>query len=362
MKAIMDRRAEFSYENTGMGRYSAMMWQFLKQTIPSQWQIQSLNQLKMKKTDCFFWENIMEESISVKNEGDIFFAPNNGIGNYKYKNYNGKVVVTIHDIIPYIMEKTVGAGYKKIFFEQMPRILEKADHIIAVSYNTKQDLIEFCGVNEEKITVIHEGVDLLFRPLPEDQIKSCLEKYYEIDFPYIFYVGGFSGRKNVAALLEAFSKAALDKNLYLLLVGKPSPNTEILRKQAQKLKILEKIIWLTDVPLEYLPILYNGAELFVYPSLYEGFGLPLLEAMACGTPVIAGNNSSIPEVVGKGGILVDTKNSDDLAFAMEYVLSSKKDVDTMISEGLLRSTEFSWRKTAEKTWKVFEKVVKFADR
>ena len=362
MKIIMDRRAEFLYQCSGMGTYSTMVWKFLQNLSSPPCRIQGLGELKKTTTDCFFWEHIMQERLSVP-KCNIFFTPFNGIGNYVFSDKSCAVISTVHDIIPYIMPQTVGKGYKEIFYKQMPHILKNSAHIITVSHNTKEDLMRIGNIDESKITVIYCGVEAIFQPLPKTLTANFLHNYYGFDFPYILYVGGFSARKNVTSILQAFSRLNFRQHpkLHIVLVGKPSPNQEKLQKTSEKLNIADRVIYLQNLPPQDMPYLYNGASLFVYPSLYEGFGLPPLEAMACGTPVIAANNSSLPEVIGNAGILTNCNDIDDLAFNINLVLSSKITANAMSKRGILRAKGFSWQKNAEKTLKVFKKFAKFAD-
>ena len=357
----MDRRGEFLYQHTGMGTYSAMVWHNLQIAAPD-WDWLGLGAGAEKTTEDFFWEKITAEAITVPESAHLLFVPHNGIGSYR-RHYGCPLVVTVHDVIPYILPETVGKGYLEIFLRQMPRILQNADHIIAVSEQTKKDLISVCGVNAEKITIIYEGKNEIYRPLEKNYVRSRLRKNFGISEPYILYVGGFSGRKNVGALLEAFAKVlAFCPQLRLVLVGRPSPNRSRLENLASKLGIVEKIIWLEQVRADALPVLYNGAVMLVYPSLYEGFGLPPLEAMACGIPVVAGNNSAVAEVVDKAGVLVDVSSAAEIAAAVISLLASPEKAAAVGKAGLRRAATFSWRQNAEKTLKIFEKVGKPADK
>lgn len=357
----MDRRGEFLYQHTGMGTYSAMVWHNLQTAAPD-WDWLGLGAREEKNTEDFFWEKITAEAIAVPKSADLLFVPHNGIGSYR-RHDGCPLVVTVHDIIPYILPETVGKGYLEIFLRQMPRILREADQIIAVSRQTKKDLINVCGVGREKITVIYEGKNEIYRPLEKNYVRYCLRKNFGSIEPYILYVGGFSGRKNVGALLESFAKVSLlYPRLSLVLVGRPSPNRSRLEKLATKLSIAEKTIWLEQVRAEALPVLYNGAEMLVYPSLYEGFGLPPLEAMACGVPVVAGNNSAVAEVVGRAGLLIDVSYADEIAAAVISLLASPETAAAVGKAELRRAEAFSWRRNAEKTLKIFEKVGKPADK
>lgn len=363
MRVLMDRRAEFQYENSGMGTYAAMMWQHLRQSATNERQLRGWGEEARRRTDPFFWEHLMERSLRPR-DCDLLFVPHNGIGDYDYSRLSCPAVVTVHDLIPYILPECTGAGYRELFFQQMPEILEKAAHLIAVSHQTKEDLCRFGGVAAENVTVIYEGVHPFFQPLPSEYVRYCLQKTYGLSQPYVLYVGGFSGRKNVETLLCAYG-ALYRRGLRrcpLVLAGKPSDRTESLVRTARRLGIQDALYWPGEVPFADLPLLYNGAAVLVYPSLYEGFGLPPLEAMACGTPVIAGDHSSLPEVMGRAGLLVDMERVEDLIFAMELVLTSHTTAAAMGKRGIKQAVRFSWKKSAEKTWKVFEKIKKFADR
>ncbi len=363
MRVLMDRRAEFQYASSGMGTYAAMIWQYLRQSETAERQLLGWGEGISYQTDPFFWEHLAERQLRAR-DCDLLFVPHNGIGDYDDSRLSCPTVVTVHDLIPYRLPEYTGVGYRELFFRQMPKILEDAAHLIAVSHQTKEDLCRLCGVEEEKITVIYEGVHPFFQPLPREYVCRCLQKTYGLARPYVLYVGGFSGRKNVEALLCAYGALRRRglRQCPLVLVGKSSANEEMLMKTACRLGIEDALYWLGEVPLADLPLLYNGASVLVYPSRYEGFGLPPLEAMACGTPVIAGDHSSLPEVIGRAGLLVDVERVEDLIFAMELVLTSRTTAAAMGKRGLKQAARFSWKKSAEKTWKVFEKIKKFADR
>ena len=364
VNVMMDRSAEFWYCNTGMGVYSAMVWRHLAAAVPPQITMSAVGEQEERRTDCLFGERLAAARRQIPSDCHVFFAPNNGIGNYAWAAKKSCLVSVVHDVIPYIMPQAVGKGYKEIFYRQMPRILEKSDCIIAVSRNTKADLVKICGVEPSKISVVHCGVEPCFRPLPQEQTAWFLRTCYGLDFPYILYVGGFAARKNAALLLRAFGR--LDKRRYpelrLVLVGKPSPNEERLRQTAAKSGVADRVVWLSDLPRRHLPYLYGGAVLFAYPSLYEGFGLPPLEAMACGTPVLAADNSSLSEVVGGGGRLLNACDEEQWACQMDCLLLSTAEAAQLAKNGILRAKKFSWQKNAEKTVEIFKKFAKSADR
>lgn len=368
----MDRRGEFLYEATGMGTYSAMMWRGLRQAVrerSGEVHLEGWGESAERQTRDFFWEEITAQPIcdylaDCHRPPDVIFLPNNGLGGGDLQRLSCPAVVTVHDMIPFVLPETVGSGYLQIFREQMPKILRSAAHIIAVSHQTRNDLIHLGGVPPEKITVIYEGKNDIFQSLPRDYVSSMLAKIWGLQSPYLLYVGGFSGRKNVPALLLAFARLLNNsgEDLQLVLVGRNSPNREQLRDLAARLGIGGRCVWLEQVAPYDLPLLYNGAEMLVYPSLYEGFGLPPLEAMACGTPVVTGDNSSLPEVVGRAGLTVNASDVSQLIFAMELLLSSPQTAGELSRAGIRRAAKFSQRQNAEKTLKILEKVGKLADK
>jgi glycosyltransferase involved in cell wall biosynthesis len=267
-------------------------------------------------------------------------------------------LATIHDLIPYIMPETVGKGYLLKFLKDMPKIIENCDSLITVSEYSKQDILKFFPIDKEKIFVTPLAADDKYKPLDKEKCREFLSKQYNINNPFILYIGGFSPRKNVKALITAFAKVYKDlgKDYNLVIVGAARDQGQYLSELSNNLELTEKIIFTGFSPEEDLPILYNGCDVFVYPSLYEGFGLPPLEAMSCGTPVITSNLTSIPEVVGNAGILINPHNEHELINALGNLLTSESLQNEFSKKGLKRANHFSWEKTAAKTLEVYKKV------
>jgi len=285
--------------------------------------------------------------------------PNHHLG--RYGNFlRVPYIITVHDLIRYLDldgEETfiyppnrrdrhyLGLDYKGI---------RKAMRIIAVSQSTKDDLTHCLGIPDERISVVYEGIDhSLFQPVSY-RIYNC---------PYILFVGTEHPRKNFTTLLKAFSQLKSEprfKELKLVKVGNAGGQEADFRSQTigvvESLKLSSEVIFTDFVPNVDLPAYYSGAEVFVLPSLYEGFGFPPLEAMACACPVITSNTSSLPEVVGGAGIMVDPHNTNRLAQAMRQVLTDSELRDNMIRKGLAQSKRFSWEKAAEQTLEVYNKV------
>lgn len=310
-----------------------------------------------KRHQRFFDQYYIPSNVKMK-QSEIYHVPQNGIGICEW--IECKKIVTIHDLIPYIMPETVGNGYLMKFLNQIPQIIGLSDAIITVSDCSKKDILKFFPIDESKIFVIPLAADENFKPLDKEKCRSELASKYNINKPYILYIGGFSSRKNVAALITAFSKLIkkLPKEYVLVLVGDYNAEGNSLLKLISTLNIEDKVILTGKVPETDLPILYNGSKLFVYPSVYEGFGLPPLEAMSCGVPVITSRTSSIPEVTGDSCILIDSyDDTSKLLDSMEKVLCDES-FSTLLSEkGLLRASNFSWEKAAEATINVYKALL-----
>ncbi|KPU44553.1 mannosylfructose-phosphate synthase [Oxobacter pfennigii] len=303
-----------------------------------------------------FWEQYYIPDILKTKNVDVYHLPQNGIG--LPQNKSSLYVATVHDLIPYIMPETVGKGYLAKFISQMPAIISNLDMIITVSEWSKKDIMRIFGIPEEKIVVTHLAADDIFMPLDKSSSLNYVKENYGIDDNIILYLGGFSPRKNVKSILLAFSMihSKLSKDYRIVIIGSAKDDHQFLIKLSQNLGIGDKVFFTGYVPYDDLPYFYNSAELFVYPSLYEGFGLPILEAMKCGTPTITSNVSSIPEIAGDGALLINPFDTEKLADAMSKVLEDNEIKSGLIAKGLERASLFSWRKTAHETLKVYGNV------
>ncbi len=266
-------------------------------------------------------------------------------------------VLTVHDIIfkkfPQFLPKGT-VRHTNLFFN---RNLTLADKIIADSESTKNDLVLEYKVPIDKITVIPVAADQIYHKLPEREILKIKEKYALFN-PFILYVGTIEPRKNITLILKAFAHCQKFLPEYnLVIAGKKGWYYNEIYHTLSQLHIHEKVIFLGYIPLEDLPGLYNAADLFVYPSLYEGFGLPPLEAMQCGTPVITSNVSSLPEVVGKDGMMIDPLDKNGLSQMLIKILTDDEYYQYQKEYGKERSKLFSWKKTAEKTYATYKDVI-----
>ena len=268
-------------------------------------------------------------------------------------------IVTCHDLIPYIRKEY--STLNKIWLKG----LRRAECIIAVSYCTKMDLIRCFNIPSEKIHVIHNGIGNEF-----NQTSISLEDSIFLKYPIlnkynhnklILYVGTEEQRKNIEVILKAILKLKVEFNQDVAFIKIGKPGWKDARKRLNDLvsylKLTKEVILIDYVDNNELKKIYNIADVFVYPSFYEGFGLPPLEAMACGTPVITSNTSSMPEVVGDAGIMVDPYDVDALTKAIYEVLTNDGLREDMRKKGLERAKLFSWEKAAKETLNVYEEII-----
>lgn len=272
------------------------------------------------------------------------------------KDSDYKKVITIHDLSSLAFPKMHIRGMLADRFLGA-RTMKNADKIITVSESTKNDLIKYFKAPEEKITPIYLGVDEKFRVLDDDQISNFKIKF-NLDFPFILYFGVLRSRKNIPTLIKAYDLLKKDGiNHKLVIAGGKGQQYKRIFNIVKNLNLEKDVIFTGHVDDEILTELYNAADLFVFPSLYEGFGLPPLEAMACGTPVITSNASSLPEVVGDAGLMVDPYDISGLKDAMSNVLSNSDLRMEMVKKGLNRSKGFTWKNCAEETLNVYKEVL-----
>ncbi|OGE65033.1 hypothetical protein A3I48_02080 [Candidatus Daviesbacteria bacterium RIFCSPLOWO2_02_FULL_36_7] len=243
-----------------------------------------------------------------------------------------KKVTTYHDVIPLKYPLWSHPKIVEVHKRRLKIVEEEIDMVIAVSESTKKDLLEVSRIPEEKITVIYEGPSYDFKPHSEDKKRKFKEKY-NLPPKYVLTIGGIGERKNLARIEQAVSK------YNLVITGQTLP-------------------WLS---MEELALLYNCATVLLYCSLYEGFGLPILDAFSCGLPVVTSNVSSMPEVAGNAALFVDPLNIEDISRKLNEVLSDDKLRKELIKKGFEQVTKFSWKKTAEQTAKVYWQLINSGD-
>ncbi len=319
--------------------------------------------LKRPSKNIIFWDQLCWHHLLKKWKIDIFHSPFYASPLFVPK--KTAVMQTVHDLIPLIFKKSTSAKNRLIFKINFS-LLKYADRIIAVSQNTKNDILRLLGIPEKKVAVIHNGVNHLRKanqgvdkPFKGKICKEC---------PFILYVGGMDPLKNIPTLIRAFDKICKKRrDLKLVMVGADGERMKDLKPMIQEMRpsslspnqsfstLLETLIRSGKIVLKgYLEIPdlishYSDAELFLFPSLYEGFGLPPLEAMSYGLPVVASNRSSLPEVLGKAALYANPEDAEKLARSVDRILEDHSLRAKLKEAGLQRAAQFTWEEAAKKT-------------
>jgi len=291
---------------------------------------------------------------------DLFFMPHI---NFIALSSRCTSILTIHDLS--FLRYPEFFSRRKNFWHRMINVRKLAksfDQIIAVSENTKNDIIELCNINPERVKVIYSGIGEQNKAVSQNDKKlSDVKRKYNLPDKFILYLSTLEPRKNVEGIIRAFDRLKTKNKelteVKLVIAGGRGWKLKNIFKAWQEAKYKDDIKFLGYVDASDKTYLYNLAILFVYPSFYEGFGFPPLEAMACGTPVITSFTSSLPEVVGKAAIMIDPYNIDDIAGAIEQVLTDRDLCNDLIKKGLERARQFSWQKSAKEYLEVFRGLV-----
>ncbi|TVY09790.1 glycosyltransferase family 4 protein [Paenibacillus cremeus] len=270
----------------------------------------------------------------------------------------GKTIITIHDLAYMRFPETTSQRIYSHHSKWVPYSARQCDHIIADSLQTKQDIIELLKIEESKIDVIPLAADNRFKVIDDFNVKLILEKY-DLPKDYILFVGTLEPRKNLTGLLQAYS--ALRRNSVvdtkLVIVGTKGWKFSPIFQLIQDLALQEDVIFTGFIADEDLPAIYNGARIFTMPSIYEGFGLPILEAMQCGIPVLGSNVSSLPEIIGDNGLLLQPNDTKAWAEAMYRLLTDHETHATFSNLSIQRAENFTWEKTALETMNIYQKVL-----
>lgn len=264
-------------------------------------------------------------------------------------------VCTIHDIIPIDRPEWFSRSFVSWYKWLLPSLARSAQHLIAISEFTKSRIVDVFGVAPEKISVVLNGIGPEFTPRTEAEVQRVRKTLGISPAPYLLYVGSVEPRKNLPRLLEAWARIHEScPDTQLLITGLSTRGSRVF-SDVHIGKIPPRVFFTGYVSDEDLPALYSGAVAFIYPSLYEGFGLPPAEAMACGTPVITSNGTSLPEVVGDAAVLVDPENVASIADAILRVASSETLRREMSRRGIKRAQRFTWDHAAAQTWEILSR-------
>lgn len=294
------------------------------------------------------WEQLV---LPAKLKEGLLFSPSN-TGPLLV----GKQVVTIHDITPLDHPEWLNPKFAAWYRFLIPRLVHKAQRVIVDSGFTKDRICEVTSVESDKIVIIPLGVDLRFRPKPKDDVNQAKEATGISNIEYVLAVATIEPRKNLQRLLEAWHNACqkLPKNVWLVVAGAKGQGS--IFRDASFNGLPPNVYMAGHVPDEHLPALYSGALFFIYVSLYEGFGLPPLEAMACGTPVLTSNITSLPEVVGDAALTVDPYDVEAIADGIKRLVEDGGLRAELSRRGIASAKMFTWDKTAELTWNVLEEA------
>jgi len=268
-------------------------------------------------------------------------------------------VITVHDLNFLYYPQFLTAESRRYYNGRIAWAVRRADHILADSHATKADLVSMLSIEPEKITVVHLAADPTYRPLAEAEARRIVAKY-GLKPGYPLFVGTLEPRKNLPGLLQAYRllRDARTTDEPLVLVGGKGWLYDEIFERVEVLRLTEHVCFLQDVPNADLPGLYSAAALLTTPSFYEGFGLPALEAMSFGTPVVVSDRASLPEVVGQAGLLVNPDDPEDIARALTRVLMDETLRVRMRERGLEQAARFTWDKAARETLAVYREVLK----
>ena len=277
-----------------------------------------------------------------------------------------RYVVTVHDMLEY-MYRAHGASNirRSLHFDLTRMVLKHASRIFAVSHFTKVEVEKLFGINPNKIEVVYNAIDQRFLSgHATDADRQFLAERYQVTYPFLLYAGRISPHKNIVRIIEAFSalkaellKQGLYHDLKLIIIGDELSKHPDLRRTVVRGGVQNDVRFMGFVPIEVLRIFYDAAKVFVFPSLYEGFGLPPLEAMAHGTPVLTSNTSSIPEVVGNAAVLVNPENVFEMMRALQRVLVDQALREKMRLRGYEQVKKFSWNRSAAEVLAGYEEVM-----
>lgn len=316
-------------------------------------EFKNIKVIYIKNINKIYWDYIKIVPHILKEQINTIIYPKNIIP-ITHIFLKAKKINIVHDLAHF--DKNINAYpfwdtfYMKIFMTLSCQI---ADKTIAVSKYTKQDIVNRLGIDPKNITVIHEGVERAFKKMTDQNGLSEVIKKFNLKIPFLFYCGSLSPRKNIIGVLKAFCaiKNIIPHNLYLagdiFKFGKNSGVQKLLDEDHEN-----RIFCLGYVTEEELIALYSMADMYIYPSLYEGFGLPIIESQACGCPVLTSNVTSCPEVAGDGAMIVNPYSTDEIANAMLNILSDKSLSDSLKEKGFENIKRFSWKESAKEMLKI----------
>ncbi|MEO0079237.1 MAG: glycosyltransferase family 1 protein [candidate division WOR-3 bacterium] len=301
-----------------------------------------------------YWMNVLVPQVLRRERVDVFHGTNFALPLFT----SGCFVATVHDLIYARVPGAFEPKYEKYLSCLVPRSVHRARRVIAVSETTRRDIIELLNAEPERVVTVHHGVEPIYKPDQELEYLERVRRKLDLPERFILHVGAIERRKCLEALVRAcarlFNKGRIDA---LVLAGEEGYGAEGVRRVIAETGVTNQVRYLGYVPQELIPGLYRLATVLTLVSWYEGFGMPVLEAMACGTPVVTANVSALPEVAGDAALLVTPNRPDELERALERVLTDEALRSELRAKGLARAGQFTWEKTAAKHVEVYRQVL-----
>ncbi|MCP4614625.1 MAG: glycosyltransferase family 4 protein [Planctomycetes bacterium] len=312
------------------------------------------SEIVIKGNNRIWWDFVCLPKILYKLKIDAAIFPKNIIPFF----INCPSYAIIHDLAYFDRKLNAYPIMDTIYMRTMiPNSVRKATGVFAVSENTKKDIVSLTNCDPKKITVTYEAADKIYRSIKDTTCLQAVRQKYKLPNNFILYVGSLSPRKNIVRLLNAFSQICQRIPHNLVLTGSKSWKDSPVYQAMHRLNLGDRINQLGYVESEDMPVLYNLAGAYIYPSIYEGFGLPVLEAMQCGCPVVASNATSIPEVAGDAAVLVDPLDTTAIAESIYRVLSDSKLREELVYAGFQQAKKFSWERCANTMLKTIRQSI-----
>ena len=354
MRIAIDMQATVG-QATGFGRYVSQITRALKKIAPADIKFSEIKVIKrnLRTPSRILWDQVGLPIAASFKRPDVLFVPAFSAPIL----WPGKMVVACHDLIGRLFPENFSRSAKLYWHDLLPKALKYADQIITISNASKKDIVRLLKIPESKVSVTPLAADPKFRPCQDQNEITRIKRTYNLPRPFCLAVGTIEPRKNLPFLVEAFARSKRNDH-DLVIVGKKGWDTETLERNIQKLHLNERIKILEYVPEEDLVVILSSATALLFPSLYEGFGLPILEAMACGAPVVASTASSVPEVAGEAALYADPKDFSAWQAQISRVIADPNLRQVLRSKGLARAKSFTWENAALRTLEIFYKVGK----
>lgn len=361
MNIAIDASSCAKPQSTGVGRYIRCLCRALPEADPQNHYVLCYRLSKLLKRRYFLKLRAPNVTTRVYHEPfaplfwrrvDLFHGPDARLPRAR----GVRLVASVLDVFASVSDAYADERFRALKTRRYRDIAERAARIITISENTRREFLQHHQVPEDRVRVVPLGVSTeTFHPRAREEEAAAAAKY-GLDGDYLLYVGALTTRKNIRRLITAFGQIARSGDLTLALVGRPGYGCEAEMAAVSELGLEDRVLSLGYVDDANLPALYSGARLLVFPSLHEGFGLPLLEAMACGTPCVTSNVTSLPEVAGDAALLVDPRDTDAIAGAILALLGDEALCDDLRQKGLARARQFPWERTARETLAIYREV------